>query len=268
MFFAQDFGRTMGFFTLGPFGAFYYGAIGKSIDEAMGSIDAQKPSFKIQVTEAANSDVQKSFFVSTFRIMGDVFLKCGFHRMNELKRLHGIMEHMELTLEHRKDAINNYSIGQKKAFNAENQIRKLFSKCEDNKNILKMFVEIQLQAVCDEYNDYNKTGMDAIKQFANILSISDHELGQIQALVKKYINDNKNLSIIQEKSNAYKTLGVSKATSTAEIKKCYKALMSQHHPDKLVGRGLPSDMEHIATEKIKSINDAYKLIIDTRKKRN
>ncbi len=269
MIFAQDFGRAVGFLTMGPFGALYGSAIGKSIDDAMNA-DKKKPPLKRSIKQPINSEIQKAFFTSTFRIMGDIFMKCGFHRMNELKRLHNIMEHMELTIDHRLDAVNNYYLGQKKSFNPENQIRKLFSKCEDNKHILKMFVEIQLQAVCDEYNDYNQTGIEAIKQLASIISISDTELGQIQALVKSYIahSGSKKLSVFQEESNAYKLLGLSKSASIPEIKKCYKTLISQHHPDKLIGRGMPSDMAHIATEKIKEINDAYKLILGIRKKRN
>ena len=33
--------------------------------------------------------------------------------------------------------------------------------------------------------------------------------------------------------------------------------MSQHHPDKLVSRGLPEEMMKIATEKTREIKDAY-----------
>ncbi len=271
MILAQDFGRTIGFFTFGPFGAMYGGAIGKSIDNAIGFVNTNKDTYKKTVKKAINSEVQKVFFTSTFRIMGDVFLKCGFHRMNELKRLHNIMEHMELTMEHRLDAVNNYYLGQKKAFNSDNQVRKLLAKCEDNKHILKMFVEIQLQAVCDEYNDYNQTGVEAIKQIAELISLSEYELSQIQTLVKSYIAHTstsasaKKISKFQEEKNAYKMLGLDKSASTSDIKRNYKTLISQHHPDKLIGKGMPSDMAHIATEKIKEINEAYKLIMKSRK---
>ena len=269
MILAQDFGRTIGFFTFGPFGAMYGGAIGKTIDSAVGFINTNKDNYKKTVKTTINSEVQKIFFTSTFRIMGDVFLKCGFHRMNELKRLHNIMEHMELTMDHRLDAINNYYLGQKKAFNAENQIKKLLSKCEDNKHILKMFVEIQLQAICDEYNDYNQTGVEAVKQIAELISLSEYELTQIQTLVKSYISHTsasaKKMNRFQEENNAYKILGLEKRAPIADIKKSYKTLISQHHPDKLIGKGMPSDMAHIATEKIKEINEAYKLIMKNRK---
>ncbi len=269
MILAQDLGRTFGFFTFGPFGAMYGGAVGKTIDNAVGFINSNKDTYKKTVKKAISSDVQKIFFTTTFRIMGDVFLKCGFHRMNELKRLHNIMEHMELTIENRLDAVNNYYLGQKKAFNSENQIRKLLAKCEDNKHILKMFIEIQLQAVCDEYNDYNQTGIEAIKQVADLISISEHELNQIQSLVKSYIahasNSSQKLNSFQEEKNAYKILGLERNAPIKEVKRNYKLLISQHHPDKLIGKGMPSDMAHIATEKIKEINEAYNLILKKKK---
>ena len=45
-----------------------------------------------------------------------------------------------------------------------------------------------------------------------------------------------------------------------EIKRAYRKLMSQHHPDKLIGQGLPEDMIAVATEKAKEIQIAYDLI--------
>jgi hypothetical protein len=45
-----------------------------------------------------------------------------------------------------------------------------------------------------------------------------------------------------------------------EIKRAYRKLMSQYHPDKLTGQGLPDDMIAMATEKTKEIQLAYDLI--------
>ena len=36
--------------------------------------------------------------------------------------------------------------------------------------------------------------------------------------------------------------------------------MSQHHPDKLVAKGLPEEMIKMATEKTQEIKSAYELI--------
>jgi DnaJ like chaperone protein len=59
---------------------------------------------------------------------------------------------------------------------------------------------------------------------------------------------------------AYKALGVAKENTDAEIKRAYRKLMSQYHPDKLMGQGVPEDMIAMATEQAKEIQLAYDLI--------
>jgi DnaJ-domain-containing protein 1 len=65
---------------------------------------------------------------------------------------------------------------------------------------------------------------------------------------------------------AYQVLGVSAATSDAELKKAYRNLASQYHPDKLVGQGLPSFMIQSTTECFQAIQSAYEYIREARKK--
>ena len=63
--------------------------------------------------------------------------------------------------------------------------------------------------------------------------------------------------------DAYKALGVTKDQSAQEIKRAYRKLISQYHPDKLIGQGLPKDMIAVATEQAKEIQVAYDLIKNT-----
>ena len=55
-------------------------------------------------------------------------------------------------------------------------------------------------------------------------------------------------------------LGVHPETSEASIKYAYRKLMNQHHPDKLVSRGLPPEMMELAKQKTQEIQAAYELI--------
>jgi DnaJ like chaperone protein len=64
--------------------------------------------------------------------------------------------------------------------------------------------------------------------------------------------------------DAYKALGVSMESSDAEIKRAYRKLISQYHPDKLIGQGMPEDMIAMATEQAKEIQLAYDLIKKSR----
>ena len=64
----------------------------------------------------------------------------------------------------------------------------------------------------------------------------------------------------------YEILGVSKQSSQDEIKKAYRKLMSENHPDKLAGRGLPESMRELAEERTREISHAYDVIKDARRK--
>ena len=66
--------------------------------------------------------------------------------------------------------------------------------------------------------------------------------------------------------DAYKALGVSKESTDQEVKKAYRKLISQYHPDKLIGQGLPEDMIAVATEQAKEVQVAYDLIVKSRAK--
>lgn len=63
---------------------------------------------------------------------------------------------------------------------------------------------------------------------------------------------------------AYEALGVTADTPDADIKKAYRKLMSQYHPDKLVGQGVPEEMVKVATERSQEIHAAYDLIKKSR----
>lgn len=59
---------------------------------------------------------------------------------------------------------------------------------------------------------------------------------------------------------AYDVLEISPNASNAEVKKAYRSLASQFHPDKLMGQGLPSYMLQASTECFKTIQTAYEYI--------
>jgi DnaJ like chaperone protein len=61
-------------------------------------------------------------------------------------------------------------------------------------------------------------------------------------------------------NDAYVILGVDKSLTDKELKRAYRRLLSQHHPDKLVAKGLPEEMKKIANEKTQKIISAYELI--------
>jgi DnaJ like chaperone protein len=61
-------------------------------------------------------------------------------------------------------------------------------------------------------------------------------------------------------ADACKVLGVNSTDDAAVIKRAYRKLMSEHHPDKLVAKGLPPEMMEMAKQKTQAIQAAYDLI--------
>ena len=66
-------------------------------------------------------------------------------------------------------------------------------------------------------------------------------------------------------AEAYVALGIEKSATDAEVKKAYRRQMNQHHPDKLVAKGLPEEMIKLANEKTHEIKAAYDTICEARK---
>ena len=55
-------------------------------------------------------------------------------------------------------------------------------------------------------------------------------------------------------------LGVPASAGDAEVKRAYRKLMSENHPDKLVAQGLPESMIAAAHERTQRILEAYETI--------
>jgi DnaJ like chaperone protein len=74
---------------------------------------------------------------------------------------------------------------------------------------------------------------------------------------KNYYQKSQSHADLQE---AYDALGVTEKYSEKEIKRAYQKLVSQFHPDKLVGQGMPPDLVNAATERFKKIQAAYEYL--------
>lgn len=60
-----------------------------------------------------------------------------------------------------------------------------------------------------------------------------------------------------DKSDPYEILGIDRKQSNDEIKKAYRKLIRENHPDTLVAKGMPEEFVKVANQRMAAINAAY-----------
>ena len=100
-------------------------------------------------------------------------------------------------------------------------------------------------------------------RIAQRLGLAETDVSQIEALLRAATGGPSAAGGQPPKdrlADAYAALGITADASPAEIKRAYRKLISQNHPDKLAARGLPDSMRPVAEERSREINSAYDLI--------
>ncbi|MEQ1770946.1 MAG: DnaJ family molecular chaperone [Devosia sp.] len=59
----------------------------------------------------------------------------------------------------------------------------------------------------------------------------------------------------------YTVLGLTAEADNAEVKRVYRLLVAEHHPDRLIAKGVPEELIDVATARMQAINQAYNKII-------
>ena len=259
-------GGGLGFALGGPLGAMIGTILGHQLDK---SSSGQRR--RVGFDPGSQERTQAAFFAATFSVMGHIAKADGQVSPQEIQMAEQVMAQMRLSREQRRAAIDLFNQGKQSDF-AINEVLEQFRKeCRRKITLMQMFIEIQLQAA---YADGTKHPEEEriLRNICRVLGYPHALLSQLESLIfaqqrsYQYSSTGVRTSTATELKNAYKILGVNSSANDAEIKKAYRKLMSQHHPDKLIAKGLPEEMIEIATNKTQAIQKAYDLIKDQRKK--
>jgi len=97
-----------------------------------------------------------------------------------------------------------------------------------------------------------------LKRVAGIFRIGDEDFARIAARAGVRLPGE--IKPRSERLEAYEILSVTETTSAEEVKLAYRALIREHHPDKLMAQGMPPEFVATAEEKMKRINVAYDVV--------
>jgi len=206
---------------------------------------------------------QAMFFNSTFAVMGHVAKASGRVTETDIRIAAMLMDQMKLSGQSRIDAQTAFRQGRQADFDLLQQLELFRQATQGRAELAQMFLETQIQtALSDgELHANEKQILSAIANKLGLAAQLDVLLARWQAEFSHHQSPQGNKMPL---TDAYVLLGVSESASDQDVKRTYRKLMNEHHPDKLVAKGLPEEMMELANTKAQYIQAAYERIKTSR----
>lgn len=258
-------GGILGFLVGGPLLAIlgvFFGHMfdkGRHLQEVMGS-----PEMRARASE--------SFFVTIYTLLGYLAKADGRVNETEVAQTEALMTQMGLSAEQRREAIACFKQGAAPDFEPQALLASFREICGRQRNMVQMLLTSLVNlALVDGHFDQQEERV--LREVAAGLGMSSFAFEQLLRMIKAqnafaggaYQGGGTAEMRGDALQQAYEALGVSASAGDAEIKRAYRKLMSQYHPDKLAGQGLPDSAIKEATERSQEIQAAYDVIKKSRR---
>ena len=265
MAFGKWIGGFLGFMSGGPIGALAGIILGGLFDsmldavntpETQGTFDGQS-GYSSQTYQQAhrrqqNSQGQRNSFLFSMLVLASYIIKADGKVMHsEMELVRNVLRQNfgEVAREQGNDILNRLFDEQKRV--GAQQFRQTVMQCcqqmgreMDYAQRLQLLNFLVLIAQADGRVD--PTEVTAMKECAQWMQMSADEVDSMLGLGK------------DDLESAYKVLGVSPSATDDELKRAYRKLALEHHPDKVAALG--EDIRKAAEKKFQEINDAKERI--------
>lgn len=219
-------------------------------------------------------EIQQIFFKTVFSLLGHIAKADGHVSSEEIQATRAIMQQMRLDEQQSKRAVEYFTEGKQVEFYPDRCIEEFRQVSHHNRALSQMLLEILIfAALADGKLDINEERI--LLNLSEEIGFSQQDYQRLVQMVmgQQHFHQSgsgqthyKQQSTEDALKEAYAVLGISDTASAGEVKKAYRRQMNQHHPDKLVSKGMPEEMIKMATEKTQEIKAAYELIVLQTKK--
>lgn len=216
---------------------------------------------------------QAVFIKTVFTLMGKLAKADGRISAQEIAHAEKFMRQLGMVDARRNEAIAMFKEGAESGFLVEPVIEEFNTVCAASP-ALKQVVLVYLVSAALSDGSMHPAERELLNQIAEGLGYSQAAFEQLLAMLRgqdqfsggayQSYRPGAGPSAADALAAAYQALGVSDSDSDAVVKKAYRKLIREFHPDKLIGQGLPEDMVKQATERSQEIQVAYALIKKSR----
>jgi len=224
---------------------------------------AERFAYKSTDHKADNLQHLPDYFTrALFQIMGCVAKSDGRVSEDEIRAARALMHRLSMGSAQIQQAIGWFENGKVRAFPLLATVRQLKRDSIRQKNLrgllLRFLMEVSLSKAT-----LHQSERSILWKICTELDIGRVELAQLEAMLRaqrSFRQSPAGNADAARVSEAYRTLGVDRSSTNAEIKKAYRRLMSKNHPDKIAGSN-PLPAQVAAAEKsTRNIRVAYEML--------
>lgn len=240
--------------------------IGHYFDKGYAKAFKEKGGFSSLFNQSSRLKNRAIFFHSLFSVMGHIAKASGRVTENDIALASMLMDRMQLSGDIRKEAQQAYRAGKESNFPFDETVKTFKSYCFSRGDFLQLYMEIQIQAALANQKLHPKA-QELLYATGKILAFNAAQIDRMvkQIMAAQQYHNSASGSTKMTLEQAYQVLGLNKQASAKEVKRSYKKLMSQHHPDKLSAQGMPQQAIIMAKEKAQDIQAAYECIVQFNK---
>jgi DnaJ like chaperone protein len=221
--------------------------------------------YDVALTQLRPPSMGSGFIEPLFAFAGALAKSDGRVSEVEIAAAESLMARLRLNTTQRHAAIERFNIGKGAEFPAALAINDLKRWCGGRRDLAFLVLDLLLDLVYAE-GALAAPKLALLRKLCWALGVNDHELAAIAAM-KGHAPAGPGAQRGPGarppppgplRADPYVVLGIDRTANERDIKRAYRKLMSQHHPDKL--GDVPDELKRRAEERAREINAAYERV--------
>lgn len=251
-------GATIGMFLGGPLGAIA-GAAFASLASSLGS---STENFRMYEDPYGNLYGQRlrphdharlTFFVGAFSLLAKLASADGEVSRAEREKVEEFMNRdLNLDPASRASAERIFEAALHSGESFHRLANQFYQEFYMQPQFFELLIDVMLRVSAADTRGITSEEETLILDAVHIFRMSDERYQQLKS---RYV---------RQSSSSYAVLGCSPSDSDDQIKRSYRRLVSEYHPDKIASRGLPEEFQQLASDKFREIQAAYEQIVKER----